>query len=107
MSLRRNAQEKRNTETSLLKHQLIATDEKLSSLRESRKAAAKAQRKMIKENRADRERKLRLIGEAVLRRIAAGEWNDAELMRMMDETLTRATDRALFKLDTDTEKPTI
>lgn len=84
---------------SLLKTRLAATDEKLAALKEARKAADKARRKAVKESRADRERKLRLVGEAVLHRVACGEWDEADFRQMMDAALTRANDRALFDLD--------
>lgn len=84
---------------SLLKNRLAATDEKLAALKEARKTADKARRKTMKESRADRERKLRLIGEAVLQRVASGEWDEDDFRTMMDTALARPTDRALFELD--------
>jgi hypothetical protein len=84
---------------SFLKTRLSATDEKLVALQEARKAADKARRKAVKESRADRERKLRLIGETVLQRVACGAWDEVDFLQMMDGALTRAVDRALFDLD--------
>jgi hypothetical protein len=84
---------------SLLKNRLAATDEKLAALKAARKTADKARRKTMKESRADRERKLRLIGEAVLQRVASGEWDEDDFRTMMDTALARPADRALFELD--------
>ncbi|ANI21835.1 hypothetical protein AB870_25070 (plasmid) [Pandoraea faecigallinarum] len=84
---------------SLLKNRLAATDEKLAALKEARKTADKARRKTMKESRADRERKLRLIGEAVLQRVASGEWDEDDFRTMMDAALARPADRALFELE--------
>ncbi|WP_158816083.1 hypothetical protein [Methylocapsa sp. S129] len=83
----------------LLNRRLTATNEKLAALREARKADAKTRRQTIKESRADRERKLRLVGAAVLHRLACGDWDEADFRRMMDGALTRAADRTLFGLD--------
>ncbi|KVN02940.1 hypothetical protein [Burkholderia diffusa] len=85
----------------LLKRRLAETDEKLRELKTARKAAAKAQREQIKQTRANRERKVMLAGEAILRRVDRGEWDAADFYRMMDEYLSRPADRALFELDTN------
>jgi hypothetical protein len=84
---------------SLLKTRLAATDEKLAALKLARKASAKAQRKVAKETRADRERKYRLVGEAVMQQVARGERDEKEFLQMMDAALSRPADRALFDLD--------
>lgn len=83
----------------LLKKGLDPTSEKLEVRKEARKAAQKASRQEYKQSRADRERKVMLVGEAVLRRVDRGEWDDADFRQMMDEALSRAADRALFDLD--------
>ncbi|OXJ21408.1 hypothetical protein CFB82_41435 [Burkholderia sp. HI2714] len=85
----------------LLKRRLVATDEKLQELKTARKAAVQAQRQQVKQTRADRERKVRLAGEAVLRRVERGEWDAADFRQMMDDALSRPVDRALFELDDD------
>ena len=51
----------------LLKDRLAATEQKLNALKEARKASDKSRRKAYKESKADRARKLALVGEAVLR----------------------------------------
>lgn len=85
----------------LLKRRLLATDEKLQELKSARKAVAKAQRQQVKQTRADRERKVMLVGEAILRRVERGEWDAADFRQMMDDALSRPADRALFELDDD------
>ncbi|MGC3030634.1 hypothetical protein ACPUER_37125, partial [Burkholderia sp. DN3021] len=67
----------------------------------ARKAVAKAQRQQVKQTRADRERKVMLVGEAILRRVERGEWDAADFRQMMDDALSRPADRALFELDDD------
>jgi hypothetical protein len=83
----------------LLKKRIKATDEKLEALKEARKAAQKASCQAYKQSKADRERKVMLVGEAVLRRLERGESDAADFYRMMDEALSRPADRALFDLD--------
>ncbi|MBN3827868.1 hypothetical protein G3O00_30220 [Burkholderia sp. Ac-20384] len=83
----------------MLKRRLAATDDKLQEIKTARKAAAKAQRQQVKQTRADRERKIVLAGEALLRRVDRGEWDVADFNAMMDEFLFRPADRALFDLD--------
>ncbi|WP_281203368.1 hypothetical protein [Ralstonia solanacearum] len=83
----------------MLKRRLDATDEKLQELKTARKTAAKVQRQQLKQTRADRERKIILAGEALLRRVDRGEWDEADFRAMMDDYLSRPADRALFELD--------
>jgi hypothetical protein len=83
----------------LLRKRIAATDEKLNALKEARKAADKARHRAYKQSKADRERKAMLVGEAVLRRVEQGLWDESEFRSMMDEVLTRGSDRALFDLD--------
>lgn len=83
----------------LLKRRVVATGDKVKEFKEARKVAAKAQRQQVKQSRVDRERRILLVGEAVLRRVERGEWDDADFRAMMDEALSRPADRALFDLD--------
>lgn len=83
----------------LLKSRLTATDKKLQELKAERKAADKARRTAYKQSKADQQRKALLVGEAVLRRVESGEWDEAEFLAMRDEALSRSVDRALFNLD--------
>jgi hypothetical protein len=83
----------------LLKNRLEATAKKVDEAKEARKAVQKASRQAHKQTRADRERKVMLVGEAVLRRLERGELDAVDFYRMMDEALSRPADRALFDLD--------
>ncbi|CAD6563440.1 hypothetical protein ACFQ3P_43760 [Paraburkholderia sabiae] len=83
----------------LLKKRLAATDKKLDELKEARKAAQKASQQAYRQTKADRERKTQLAGEAILRRVDRGEFDEAEFRQMMDEYLSREADRALFDLE--------
>ncbi len=84
---------------SLMKSRLVATDKKLEEIKAARKAAQKASRQAYKQTRADRERKVVLAGEAIMRRVARGEFDEAEFRSMMDDYLLHSVDRALFDLD--------
>jgi hypothetical protein len=72
-----------------LKDRLTATEQRLKELKESRKAADRMRRQAHKQSRADRDRKVMLVGEAVLRRVERGEWDEADFRHMMDEALSR------------------
>ncbi|MEX3968445.1 hypothetical protein AB4Y42_40915 [Paraburkholderia sp. EG286B] len=83
----------------LLKSRVAATEEKLKALKEARKASDRARRKTYRQSRVDRERKVMLVGEAVLHRVERGEWDESEFRQMMNDALTRPADGALFDLD--------
>jgi hypothetical protein len=83
----------------ILKKRIAATDEKLNALKEARKVADKARHRAYKQSKANRERKAMLVGEVVLRRVEQGLWAESEFRSMMDDALSRGTDRALFDLD--------
>ncbi|KWF84907.1 hypothetical protein WL93_20460 [Burkholderia diffusa] len=83
----------------LLKQRVAETDDNVKEFKEARKVAAKAPRQQAKQTRADRERRIVLVGEVVLRRVERREWDDADFRAMMDEALARPADRALFDLD--------
>jgi hypothetical protein len=55
-----------------LQARLFATEQKLAEFKAAQKAEAKVRRKAIKLSRAERARKMMLVGEAVLRRLEAG-----------------------------------
>ncbi|WP_175972099.1 hypothetical protein [Burkholderia sp. BCC0322] len=84
---------------SLLSRRLKATDARLQEIKVAQKTARKAYQQKAKQTRADRERKVMLVGEAVLCRLDRGEWEEAAFRQMMDEALSRSADRALFDLD--------
>jgi hypothetical protein len=60
---------------------------------EARKRAAESKRK-----RTDDTRRKILIGAAILAKVDRGEWPRSRLLAMMNLTLTRPDDRALFDL---------
>lgn len=60
---------------------------------EARKRAAESAKK-----RADDTRSKILVGAAILAKVERGEWPQDKLLAMMDKTLTRTDDRALFGL---------
>lgn len=51
-----------------------------------------------KKKRADDTRRKILVGAAILAKVERGEWPADKLRAMLDQTLTRADDRALFDL---------
>lgn len=81
---------------SLLKDRKVAIDAKLKEIREARKASDMARRQQYRQSRADRDCKVMLVGEAVLRRVDRGEWAEADFREMMDAALSRPADRALY-----------
>ena len=83
----------------MLKNRMAATAKKLDEIKVARKAADKERRSAYKQSKADKDRKISLVGEAVIRRVESGEWDEAEFRKMMDEALSRPVDRALFDLD--------
>jgi hypothetical protein len=82
-----------------LKSRVAAPGKKINEIMEAHKAADKARRQQYKQTRADYDRKVLLVGEAVLRRVDRGEWDEAEFRQMMDDALSRPADRALFDLE--------
>ena len=61
---------------------------------EARKRAAES-----KKQRSEDTRRKILVGAAILAKVERGEWPQARLLEMMNQTLTRTDDRALFGLD--------
>jgi mobilization protein C len=61
---------------------------------EARKRAAESAKK-----RADDTRRKILVGAAILAKVERGDWPEDKMLAMMNETLTRPDDRALFGLD--------
>ncbi len=61
---------------------------------EARKKAAES-----KKQRSDDTRRKILLGAAILAKVDRGDWPKARMLEMMDQTLTRPADRALFGLD--------
>lgn len=67
---------------------------------EARRRAADAKRKRSEDTR----RKI-LVGAAILAKVERGDWPKDKLLAMMDATLTRADDRALFDLPAPATEP--
>ena len=85
---------------------MAAIDDKISKLEEQLKQA-KAQRQKVearkraaaaKLSRSQDTRRKVLVGAVILAKVERGEWPKDKLLAMMDSTLTRADDRALFEL---------
>ena len=51
-----------------------------------------------KRQRSDETRRKILVGAVILAKVERGEWPQERLRELMDQALTRADDRALFKL---------
>ncbi|VVP61089.1 hypothetical protein [Pseudomonas fluorescens] len=83
----------------LLKTRIEATNSKLAEMKAARKIADKERRQNYKQSKADRARMVVLVGEAVLRRLERGDWDEADFKQMMDESVARPLDRELFDLE--------
>lgn len=73
------------------------------ALKQKQAAQKRAQESKL-ERQKDTRRKI-LVGAAILAKVAREEWPRDKLLAMMDATLTRADDRALFELPPVQEKP--
>ncbi len=67
---------------------------------EARKRTAEAKKK-----RSDDTRRKILVGAAILAKVERGEWPQDKLLAMLDASLTRADDRALFDLPAQATTP--
>ncbi len=83
----------------LLKTRIDATNSKLADMKAARKVADKERRQSYKQSKTDKARMAVLVGEAVLRRVARGDWDEADFKQMMDESVARPVDRVLFELE--------
>lgn len=76
---------------------------KVAKLRAQRDAINnRIQRQLAREQRVQREqqeRKVRLVGEAILEQVEQGHWPEDRLLALMDKRLTTAKDRAVFGLE--------
>ncbi|WP_321943701.1 hypothetical protein [Paraburkholderia tropica] len=72
---------------------------KINDMKASQDAPQKAGPGTYWQPRIDREKRVHLAGEAILRRVERGEWDQADFLKMMDDYLERPADRALFDLD--------
>ena len=73
------------------------------ALKQKQAAQKRAQESKL-ERQKDTRRKI-LVGAAILAKVVREEWPRDKLLAMMDATLTRADDRALFDLQPVQEKP--
>lgn len=67
------------------------------------KQDAQLRAKLSKEQRAKDTRRKILVGAAILAKVERGEWPKDKLLAMMDATLSRNDDRALFDLEPATQ----
>ncbi|MCX7205666.1 MAG: mobilization protein [Proteobacteria bacterium] len=67
------------------------------------KQDAQLRAKLSKEQRAKDTRRKILVGAAILAKVERGEWPRDKLLAMMDATLNRNDDRALFDLEPATQ----
>jgi hypothetical protein len=79
---------------------IAALETKLKQAK-ARKQQLEARKRAIdsKKNRANDTRRKILVGAAILAKVERGEWPKARLLDMMNQTLIRPDDRALFGLD--------
>jgi len=89
-----------------LDDQISTLQEKLQQLklRQQRVDARKRAIAAHRERKADTRRKI-LIGTLMLNRIQRGEFDQAQLLGWLDQTLSRSDDRALFQLPPKPPKP--
>lgn len=73
------------------------------ALKQKQDAQKRAQASKL-ERQKDTRRKI-LVGAAILAKVERGEWPKDKLLAMMDSTLTRPDDRALFELPALPENP--
>ena len=92
---------------------MAAIDDKISKLEEQLKQA-KAQRQKVearkraaaaKLSRSHDTRRKVLVGAVILAKVERGEWPKEKLLAMLDTTLTRPADRALFDLQDPATEP--
>ena len=69
---------------------------------QKRQSEARIKAKEAKRTRQQDTRRKILVGAVILARVERGEWPKENLLRMLDTSLTRPEDRALFDLP---EKP--
>ena len=88
---------------------MASIDERIAALEAKLKQATareqqiEARRESIGRNRRhseDTRRKI-LVGAAILAKVERGEWPQDKLLALLDASLTRADDRALFSLPID------
>lgn len=90
---------------------MATIDERIATL-EAKLKQEKARKQLIEARKRAAESKLKrsqdtrrkiLVGAAILAKVERDEWPEAKLLALLDATLTRADDRALFGLPIRTE----
>ena len=90
---------------------MATIDERIATL-EAKLKQEKARKQLIEARKRAAESKLKrsqdtrrkiLVGAAILAKVERDEWPEAKLLALLDATLTRADDRALFGLPLRTE----
>lgn len=85
--------------TETIDERIKKAEERLKQLKAQRQQQEARKRALeAKKKRSDDARKKILVGAAILAKVERGEWPLARLLEMMDTTLTRPDDRALFGL---------
>jgi len=92
---------------------MASIDERIAALEAKLKQEKARKAKILARQRAaqakltrqqDTRRKI-LVGAAILAKVERGDWPKDKLLAMMDATLTRADDRALFDLPAPATEP--
>ena len=92
---------------------MATIDERIATL-EAKLKQEKARKQLIEARKRAAESKLRrsqdtrrkiLVGAAILGKVERGEWPREKLLALLDATLTRADDRALFDLPEPVTEP--
>ena len=90
---------------------MATIDERIATL-EAKLKQEKARKQLIEARKRATESKLKrsqdtrrkiLVGAAILAKVERDEWPEAKLLALLDVTLTRSDDRALFGLPLRTE----
>ncbi|TFW15436.1 mobilization protein [Massilia arenosa] len=82
-----------------LEQRIETAKERLRKLQQRKlQLEARQRQRKTKQERADDTRRKILIGAAVLAKVERGEWPRERLLAMLNASLTRMTDRALFDL---------
>jgi len=91
-----------------IEERIAALEAKLKK-EKAKKQQIEARKRAIetKKKRSEDTRRKILVGAAILAKVERGEWPGEKLLAMLDLSLTRADDRALFNLPhQQPEKPT-
>jgi len=91
------------TSTASIEAKIKAQETKLKQLKaQKQKMEARQRAEAAKITRQQDTRRKVLVGAVILAKVERGEWPKEKLLAMLDSTLTRADDRALFGLSPET-----